>query len=51
MEQALNAMAIKRDFAALLAAVDRRLAPDLYVEVFHMIPDHDKYRLLRPSRA
>ncbi|MGI6469425.1 MAG: HD domain-containing protein [Syntrophomonadaceae bacterium] len=45
MEQALNAMAIKRDFAALLAAVDRRLAPDLYVEVFHMIPDHDKYRL------
>ncbi len=45
MEQTLNAMAIKRDFGALLAAVDQRLAPDLYVEVFHLIPDHDKYRL------
>lgn len=45
MEQALHAMASKRDFGLLLAAVDQRLAVELYIEVFHLIPDHDKYRL------
>ncbi|MEN6326400.1 MAG: hypothetical protein ABFD18_09395, partial [Syntrophomonas sp.] len=32
-------------FDRFLSLIDSRLAPDLFMEVFNFIPDHDKYRL------
>lgn len=45
LEQDINKSVAKRDFDRFLALVDRRLAPDLFMEVFNFIPDQDKYRL------
>jgi len=45
VERRMNTSAARRDFEALLAAVDHRLAQEVYMEVFHLIPDQDKYRL------
>lgn len=44
-EQALKDSVAKRDFDRFLSLVDSRLAPDLFMEVFNFIADHDKYRL------
>lgn len=45
LENDINESVAKRDFDRFLALIDRRLAPDLFMEVFNFIPDQDKYRL------
>jgi hypothetical protein len=45
IEKDINESVAKRNFDRFLSLVDSRLAPDLFVEVFNFIPDHDKYRL------
>lgn len=45
LEGEINEAVILRDFDRFLALVDPRLAPELFMEVFDFIPDHDKFRV------
>mgnify|MGYP000852715425 FL=1 len=45
MEKEINDSVARRDFDRFLDQVDARLAPELFMEVFNNIPDHDKFRL------
>lgn len=45
LEKDINESVANRDFDRFLSLVDRRLVPDLFMEVFNFIPDQDKYRL------
>ncbi|MEN6325517.1 MAG: HD domain-containing protein [Syntrophomonas sp.] len=45
LEKDINESVANRDFNRFLSLVDRRLVPDLFMEVFNFIPDQDKYRL------
>ncbi|MDD4802760.1 MAG: HD domain-containing protein [Syntrophomonas sp.] len=41
----INESVAKRNFDRFFGLIDKRLAPELYIEVFNFIPDQDKYRL------
>lgn len=45
LEEEINESVVRRDFDRFLDLVDPRLAPDLLMEIFSNIPDHDKFRL------
>jgi hypothetical protein len=46
----INESVAKRNFDRFLSLVDKRLAPNLFIEVFNFIPDQDKYRLFERVR-
>lgn len=41
----INDTVAKRDFDRFLLLLDSRLVPELFMEIFNFIPDHDKFRL------
>lgn len=45
IENDLNAAVAQRDFARFLTHINRKLAPDIFMEIFDFIPDTDKYPL------
>lgn len=45
MEQEITESLTRRDFARFFDLIDERIAPDIFMEAFNFIPDHDKFRL------
>lgn len=45
LEEEINESVARQDFDRFLDLVDPRLAPELFMEIFTIIPDQDKFRL------
>ncbi len=45
LEEEINESVAHRDFDRFLDLVDPRLAPELFMEIFTIVPDQDKFRL------
>ena len=45
LEEEINESVVRRDFDRFLDLIDPRLAPELFMEIFTIIPDPDKFRL------